>query len=129
MSKETVCAGMSANLIHPGHLKTISRAAELGKVTIGLLTDEAVANCKRLPYMPFDQCKMAMEHIKCVCRVIPQTTLDYAPNLTGTAPDVRRSKSYRLLKAKSLARRLESHNGLIGLIVETLAADTESRRP
>lgn len=38
MSK-SVYVGMSADLVHPGHINIIQRAAELGDVTIGLLTD------------------------------------------------------------------------------------------
>ena len=48
---------MSADLVHPGHLNIIARARELGEVTIGLLTDRAIASYKRLPLMTFEQRK------------------------------------------------------------------------
>ena len=51
MTTKTVYVGMSADLVHPGQLNVISRAAELGSVTLGLLTDEAIASYKRLPFM------------------------------------------------------------------------------
>ena len=35
---------MSADLVHPGHLNIIRTAAELGEVTVGVLTDEAIAS-------------------------------------------------------------------------------------
>ena len=82
-----VYVGMSADLVHPGHLNVIKRAAELGEVTVGLLTDEAVASYKRLPYMNFEQRRMVIESIKGVSRVVPQTTLDYVPNLRALKPD------------------------------------------
>ena len=82
-----VYVGMSADLVHPGHLNVIKQAAELGKVTVGLLTDEAVASYKRLPYMNFEQRRMVIESIKGVSRVVPQTTLDYVPNLRALKPD------------------------------------------
>ena len=47
---KTVYVGMSADLIHPGHLNIIREATQLGEVTIGLLTDKAIASYKRLPY-------------------------------------------------------------------------------
>ncbi|MGB4853480.1 MAG: adenylyltransferase/cytidyltransferase family protein, partial [Ignavibacteria bacterium] len=34
-----VYIGMSADLIHPGHLNIISEGKKLGEVTVGLLTD------------------------------------------------------------------------------------------
>ena len=78
---------MSADLIHPGHLNIIKRAAELGEVIIGLLTDKAVASYKRLPYMTFDQRLQIVESIKGVSRVVAQETLDYVPNLEMLKPD------------------------------------------
>lgn len=86
MSK-TVYVGMSADLVHPGHLNVIKKAAELGEVTVGLLTDRAIASYKRLPYMTFEQRKAVVESLKGVSRVVPQETLDYVPNLRTYKPD------------------------------------------
>jgi len=85
--EKQVYVGMSADLIHPGHLAIIGSARELGEVTIGLLTDEAVASYKRLPFMTYDQRKIVVENIRGVAHVIPQTTLDYEPNLLELKPD------------------------------------------
>ena len=46
-NSKTVYIGMSADLIHQGHLNIISEGKKLGKVIIGLLTDEAIARYKR----------------------------------------------------------------------------------
>ena len=49
---KTVYIGMSADLLHPGHLNIIAKAREIGdEVIVGLLTDRAIASYKRLPYM------------------------------------------------------------------------------
>jgi phosphoenolpyruvate mutase len=82
-----VYVGMSADLIHPGHLNVINKAAELGQVMIGLLTDQAVASYKRLPYMTFDQRRIVVEGLKGVHTVVPQETLDYSDNLRKYRPD------------------------------------------
>jgi phosphoenolpyruvate mutase len=82
-----VYVGMSADLIHPGHLNIIKKASELGDVTIGLLTDIAIASYKRVPYMSFEQRREVVESIKGVSRVVPQETLDYVPNLKVLRPD------------------------------------------
>jgi len=78
---------MSADLIHPGHLNVIKHAASLGEVTVGVLTDRAIASYKRLPYMAFEQRKAVVENLKGVHRVVPQETLDYEPNLRALKPD------------------------------------------
>jgi len=82
-----VYIGMSADLIHPGHLNIIKKAREMGEVVVGLLTDKAIASYKRTPYMTFDQRKEVIENIKGVSKVIPQTTLDYVANLELLKPD------------------------------------------
>jgi phosphoenolpyruvate phosphomutase / 2-hydroxyethylphosphonate cytidylyltransferase len=86
-TKKVVYVAMSADLVHPGHLNIIKEGAKLGEVVIGLLTDEAIASYKRLPYMPYSQRKEVVENIKGVSRVIPQVTLDYRPNLKKLRPD------------------------------------------
>lgn len=82
-----VYVGMSADLIHPGHINVLKHAAELGEITIGLLTDAAIASYKRLPHMTFEQRRAVVENLKGVARVVPQETLDYVPNLEQIKPD------------------------------------------
>lgn len=85
--KKKVYVGMSADLIHPGHLNIIREASKLGEVTVGLLTDQAIASYKRLPYLEFEQRKQIVESIKGVDFVIAQETLDYTLNLLALKPD------------------------------------------
>lgn len=84
---KTVYVGMSADLIHPGHLNIIHEASQHGRVIVGLLTDGAIASYKRLPYMPLEQRKLIVENIKNVSEVVLQETLDYVPNLRRLRPD------------------------------------------
>ena len=88
-----VYIGMSADLLHPGHLNIIEQARKLlnekggGELIIGLLTDKAIASYKRLPYMTWEQRKIIVENIKGIDEVVPQETLDYVPNLLKIQPD------------------------------------------
>ena len=82
-----VYIGMSADLLHPGHLNIINEATKYGEVIVGLLTDKAIASYKRLPYMSYEQRKVVVENIKGVSQVIPQDTLDYTDNLKLIKPD------------------------------------------
>ena len=85
--RKKVYVGMSADLVHPGHLNVLSEAAQLGEVTVGVLTDSAIASYKRLPYMTFEQRAMIVASLKQVQNVIPQNTLDYTENLKSFKPD------------------------------------------
>lgn len=82
-----VYIGMSADLLHPGHLNILSEGAKYGKVTVGLLTDSAIASYKRMPYMTFTQRKQVIESVRWVDEVVPQETLDYSTNLRCLKPD------------------------------------------
>jgi phosphoenolpyruvate phosphomutase len=84
--EKIVYIGMSADLVHPGHLNVIKKGASLGRVVIGLLTDEAIASYKRVPYLSYAQRKEIIENIKDVSEVVPQTTLDYETNLRQLKP-------------------------------------------
>lgn len=88
MSEEkTVYVGMSADLIHPGHLNILEHAATLGRVTVGLLTDRAIASYKRLPHLTYDQRCTIVASLKPVHEVVRQETLDYVENLRRYKPD------------------------------------------
>ena len=82
-----VYVGMSTDIIHHGHIKIIEAARELGEVTVGLLTDKAIANFKRPPLLNYEQRKKIIENVKGVKDVMPQETLDYIPNLRKLKPD------------------------------------------
>lgn len=87
MEKKKVYVGMSADMIHPGHLNIIREAAKLGSVTVGVLTDAAIASYKRLPYLEYEQRFQIVSALKGVDNVIAQSTLDYVPNLKLLRPD------------------------------------------
>ena len=86
MAKKVYVA-MSADIIHPGHLNIIKEASKLGDVTVGVLTDAAIASYKRLPYMNYEQRAAVVRALKGVTEVIPQEQLDYIPNLLKLRPD------------------------------------------
>ena len=52
-----------------------------------MLTDDAIATYKDIPYLNYEQRKVVVENIKYVKKVIPQKTLDYVKNLTLIKPD------------------------------------------
>lgn len=87
MKQKQVYVGMSADIIHPGHLNIIKEATKLGEVTVGVLTDAAIASYKRLPYLTYEHRKIVVESLVGVSKVVPQETLDYAPNLKKYKPD------------------------------------------
>ena len=84
---KTIYVGMSADLIHPGHMNILKEAHKYGDVIVGLLTDKAIASYKRLPALTYEQRKEVIENIKYVSSVVPQNTLDYTNNLKVLKPN------------------------------------------
>jgi phosphoenolpyruvate phosphomutase len=82
-----VYIGMAADLIHPGHINVIKKGSELGDVIVGLLSDEAIASYKRIPYMKFEDRKKVIESIAYVKEVVRQDTLDYTTNILKYKPE------------------------------------------
>ena len=81
-----VYVGLSADIIHEGHINILKIANKLGRVTVGLLTDEAIASYKNIPYLSYLQREIVLKNIKYVHEVIPQKTLDYSENLKLIKP-------------------------------------------
>jgi len=87
VNMKTVYVPMCVDLLHPGHVNIINEAKKLGTVMVGVMTDEAMASYKNPPYMDYEQRKLIIMSIKGVDNAVPQTTLDYEPNLRKYRPD------------------------------------------
>ena len=78
----------STDIIHGGHISIIKRAKRLGKLMIGVLSDEAISSYKRYPLVPFNDRRIMMENIAGVYKVVEQKTLSYKENLEKYKPDI-----------------------------------------
>ena len=85
--KKIVYVGLSADILHEGHINILKIANSYGDVIVGLLTDDAIASYKNLPYLDFKKRKIVVENIKYVKKVVPQKSLDYVNNLNIIKPD------------------------------------------
>ena len=86
-NEKLVYVGLSCDLIHPGHINIINEAKKLGKITIGLLTDEAIASYKRVPFMDYEKRSIVVSSLEGIEKVIPQKTLSYVDNLKKLKPN------------------------------------------
>ena len=87
MKKKIVYVGLTADIIHHGHINLIENARKFGEVVIGLLTDKAVSEYKRVPLLNYEQRKKIISNIKGVSKVIPQNEWDYSINLKKIKPN------------------------------------------
>ncbi len=76
----------STDMLHSGHISIIKKAGRLGRLIIGILSDEAVASYKRFPLLPFSERKAMFENIAGVYKVVEQNTLSYKENIEKYKP-------------------------------------------
>tara|TARA_B100000902_G_scaffold298074_1_gene285272 strand:- start:610 stop:1908 length:1299 start_codon:yes stop_codon:yes gene_type:complete len=84
--KKKVYVGMSADILHKGHINILKTANKYGDVYVGLLTDRAITSYKSIPFLDYNKRKIVIENLKYVKKVIPQDTLDYTKNLNLIKP-------------------------------------------
>lgn len=87
IENRTVYMCFSTDMIHSGHISIIKKAKRLGKLIIGVLSDEAVCSYKRFPLLPFAERKAMFENIAGVWKVVEQKELSYRENLETYRPD------------------------------------------
>jgi len=88
VESRTVYMCFATDILHGGHMTIIRRAARLGKLIIGVLSDEAVASYKRFPLVPAAERMSLFENISGVSRVVEQKSLSYKENLEAFHPDI-----------------------------------------
>lgn len=86
IENRTVYMCFSTDMIHSGHIAIIRKAEKLGKLIIGVLSDETVISYKRFPLLPFEERKTMFENIAGVYKVVEQKTLSYRENLERFRP-------------------------------------------
>ncbi len=87
VSERTVYMCFSTEYIHSGHVAIINKARRLGRLIIGILSDEAVSSYKRYPLIPFEERKALFKNLAGVEQVVEQKTLSYKDNLKSLKPD------------------------------------------
>lgn len=82
-----VFLSIGADLIHGGHIAIIEKAAALGELTVGVLTDQVIMQYRGYPLLPYEERCKIIGGIKGVSKIIPKTTLSYDTVLKEEKPD------------------------------------------
>lgn len=85
--RKTVFMSIGTDVIHGGHIEIISQAAQLGELTVGVLTDEVVAAYKRHPLLSCEERMKIAAGLKGVVHVVKQNDIGYAAPLRALKPD------------------------------------------
>tara|TARA_Y100000590_G_C15695657_1_gene1005008 strand:+ start:425 stop:1726 length:1302 start_codon:yes stop_codon:yes gene_type:complete len=88
MKNKTVFTSLEADILHPGNLNIINRASELGDLTVGLFTDEAIVEVKRAPLLNYTEREKVLGSIKGIKKIIPLDAMDFSDQLKKIMPDI-----------------------------------------
>ena len=85
---KNVFMSMSTDVIHGGHINIIRKAAELGELTVGVLSDETVASYKRYPLLSCEERMKIVSAMQGVAHVVKQDGLSYRDVIRELKPDI-----------------------------------------
>ena len=83
----TVYMCFSTDVIRSGHIAILRRARRLGRVIVGVLSDEAVAARGRIPRVSYADRRIVLENLRGVYKVVEQKTVSYKENLELLHPN------------------------------------------
>ena len=78
---------MACDILHSAHINILKKAKKYGKVIVGLLTDKAISEYKKLPLINYDERFKILSGIKYVDQVVEQATMDCSNNIKKIKPD------------------------------------------
>ena len=82
-----VYVGMSADILHKGHINLLNEANKYGKVVVGLLSDEAIESYKRKPIINYENRYSIIKNLTLVDKIIQQTSKYWEDNIRIIKPD------------------------------------------
>ena len=114
--KKTVYVVMRGDLINSGHINVLTKASSLGRVIIGLLSDEAIESYKKGPFLKYQDRYEVIKNIQLVDEIVEQAKLDYSENLEKLRPNYvvhgdEWNEGYQKQIRKNVIEKLKGWNG------------------
>lgn len=103
---------MSAEFIHGGHITIIEKAAQLGELTVGILSDEAMMSYRGYPILTFEERCRVVSRIKGVTNVIKKENLGYEKIIQELKPDyIVHGSQWRGSTKEKILKLLDQYGG------------------
>lgn len=110
--EKKVFLSVGAEFIHGGHIAIIEKAAKLGELTVGVLSDEAIMSYRGYPILSFEERCNIISHIKGVAKVVKKDTVSYEKIIAELRPDyVVHSDRWRGKLREKVLKLLEQYGG------------------
>ena len=86
-AKKSVYIGITLDVLHPGIINILSKGKELGNLTVGLLTNEAIKGHRSLPILSYEDRESILKSTNLYDEIVPQNEWDYSKNVLKIKPD------------------------------------------
>ena len=86
MKNKTVYVPLAVDILHSAHINILKKAKKYGMVVVGLLTDKAISEYKKLPLINYEERFKILSGIKFVDQIVEQPSWDYSENIKKYKP-------------------------------------------
>jgi phosphoenolpyruvate phosphomutase / 2-hydroxyethylphosphonate cytidylyltransferase len=87
MKNKTVYVPLAVDILHSAHINILKKAKKYGNVVVGLLTDKAISEYKKLPLIKYEERFKILSGIKFVDQIVEQKSWDYSENIKKYKPN------------------------------------------
>jgi phosphoenolpyruvate phosphomutase / 2-hydroxyethylphosphonate cytidylyltransferase len=87
MKNKIVYVPLAVDILHSAHINILKKAQKYGNVVVGLLTDKAISEYKKLPLISYDERYKILSGIRFVDKIVEQESWDYSKNVRKYKPD------------------------------------------
>jgi len=78
---------LAVDLLHSAHINILKKAKRYGTVIVGLMTDKAISEYKKVPILNYNERLEILSGIKFVDKIVEQANWDYSENIKKYKPD------------------------------------------
>ena len=84
--KPIVYVPLAVDILHSAHINLLKFAKKKGKVVVGLLTDSAISQYKKIPLLNYNERYKIISSVKYVDEIVLQENWDYSENIIKYKP-------------------------------------------
>ena len=87
MKNKIVYVPLAVDLLHSAHINILKIAKNYGTVVVGLMTDKAISEYKKVPILNYKERFEILLGIKFIDRIVEQNNWDYSENIKRYKPN------------------------------------------
>jgi|TARA_B110000037_G_scaffold54651_1_gene66985 phosphoenolpyruvate phosphomutase / 2-hydroxyethylphosphonate cytidylyltransferase len=87
MKNKIVYVPLAVDLLHSAHINILKKAKKYGTVIVGLMTDNAISEYKKVPILNYKERFEILSGVRFIDKIVEQTNWDYSDNIKRYKPD------------------------------------------